>query len=150
ERVEGRAHVAEPAVSRLRIHFEGDVPHPQSGMTSLLTVGRRPAPVLFQEHPQPVAGALRGPFRVHRLQNRILGDAIVESVDERDESVMTAHLVVECLAHAVPVLAGAQHDTPAHRLAFPSSAAMRGSSAPSMMTRSSGGTRMPTSSSAFL
>src|SRR5699024_1900100 len=53
------------------------------------------APVLLEEHPQTLLGALQIRLGVHRPQQRVAGDARVEVVHEGPEGLVTADGIVE-------------------------------------------------------
>ena len=74
---------------------ERRMPHPQPGVAPLLAVRRRAAPVLLQEHPQPLLGRTEVVLRVQRAQRCVVGDAGVEAPDQGHEGLVTADLVVE-------------------------------------------------------
>ena len=67
------------------------------GWPRLLAVGAGAAPVLHQEEREPLLGRAQVLLRVHRPQQRVLGDALVEAVDEAPEGLLAADLLVEGL-----------------------------------------------------
>ena len=102
EFIDRRAHVRKPAVTSVRVHVEGQVPHPQTGVPALLAVCRRPAPVLLEKPGEPFFRRPEVLLGVHRPQHRVVRDAAVERVDEPDERVVAPDLFVEADAHADP------------------------------------------------
>src|SRR5580693_9091020 len=83
-------------------------------MPAQLGVGARPAPVLDQEQPQVLLGRAQILRRVHRPQYGILGDALVEPVDQAGEGLLPAHRLVEAgrLAHARKLTEQSHPDRP--------------------------------------
>ena len=70
------------------------VAHPQARVAALLGVGRRAAPVLLEEHPQPLLGGPEVVLGVERPQRLVLRDAAVELADELGEGLVAAEVVV--------------------------------------------------------
>ena len=58
---------------------------PESRVTTLVGVRRRAAPVLLEEHRQPVRGRAEVVFRVERPQLRVVSHPLVEAVHDADE-----------------------------------------------------------------
>src|SRR4051794_35771756 len=58
EGVDGGAHVQQPAVPRIRVHREWQVPHAKARVTALFGVRARPAPVLLEKAGESLNGAL--------------------------------------------------------------------------------------------
>src|SRR5690242_14165544 len=65
--------------------------HPQSRMSAKRGVGIRPAPVLNEEHPQPLGRRSEVVLRVDRTQHRIACHAGVKRVDEAAERLLSAN-----------------------------------------------------------
>ncbi|MPM17512.1 hypothetical protein SDC9_63907 [bioreactor metagenome] len=87
-------HALQPVVPLRGGHLERFVSHPQPRVPALLGVGAGPAPVLFEEHPQPVLGRAEVLLRIHRVQVRGLPDVLVEPVHDRPEGLRPAHPLV--------------------------------------------------------
>ena len=72
---------------------EGGVTQPQSRVAALFAVGARPTPVLDEKAGQ-VSAALGEVVGIQRPEHRVLGNAVVEALDELDEEpVATDDLV---------------------------------------------------------
>jgi hypothetical protein len=99
--VERGPHDREPGVALALADRPRDVAHPQPRVAALLGVGRRPAPVLHEEHPQPVLGRTEV-VRVQRPQHRVLGHAGVEVGHQPAEDRLAADRVVEA-GHGLPL-----------------------------------------------
>ena len=95
--VEAFAEVHEPAVARLRRHGERRVPHAQPRVPALVGVRRGAAPVLLEEHREPVCGGSEVLLGVERPQHLVGGHALVERVDDELDRVVPADRVVERL-----------------------------------------------------
>ena len=89
-------HVAQPSVALGRADDERGVPHAQPGMTALLAVSARAAPVLHEEQCE-VVGRLGQVVGVERPQQRVAGDAQVEAVHQVDEELLPAYSVEQCV-----------------------------------------------------
>src|ERR1700734_2403544 len=90
-------HAPQPGVALERADLKWRVPNPRPGMTPLMGVRPRAAPVLLEEHPQPLLGPLEVIFGVETPQNFILGDQRVEARHDRMERICSADSVVEGL-----------------------------------------------------
>src|SRR6188508_2410512 len=97
DRLDCITHVSKPAVPHRRRYRKGRVAHTQPRMTALLAVRRRAAPVLLQEHPQPLLGRSKIRFRVERTQWWVGGNPFVEPLNKCYESLVAADGVVEGL-----------------------------------------------------
>ena len=90
----GRAHVVQPCVALGLTDGKRKVAHAEPGMTTLETVGRRPAPVLDQEEREVLlAGAEI--LRVERPKHGIGLHAGVEAVDQVEKEGPAADAVVQ-------------------------------------------------------
>jgi hypothetical protein len=95
ELIQSDPHVVQPGVTLGFADAEGGVPHPQPRMPAQLAVGLRAAPVLDEEQREVLLGRLQVLRRVDRPEHRILGDALVEPVDQAAEGVLAAHCLVQ-------------------------------------------------------
>src|ERR671931_1914931 len=102
-------HVAEPGVALPLADRERRVPHPQPGMSLLTGVRTGTAPVLLQEHPQPVCRCVQIRIRVERPQHRIVRHARVELVDQLAEGRRAADRLVEGLVRLRLRRLGSRH-----------------------------------------
>ena len=82
----------------------GRVAHPQPRMATLLAVGRRAAPVLDQEHPQPLGGRAQVLLGIQGPQHRILRDARVEGVDEPAKGLLAPDRLVHAVRPHAPIV----------------------------------------------
>ncbi len=99
--VETGAEVHEPAVAGLDRDLERRVTHAQARVAALLGVGRRTAPVLLEEHPEPLVGGSEVLLGIERPKHLVGRDTVVERVDDQLDRVVPADGVVEgLLAHA--------------------------------------------------
>ncbi len=69
-------------------------------VAALFGVRPRTAPVLLQEHPQPVLSALEVILRIQRPQYFVVADEFIETGHDRAEGLGTADRIVEGLPHA--------------------------------------------------
>ena len=72
----------------------GRVPHPQPRVPALVGVGVRPAPVLLQEHQQPLVRWPEILLGVQRAEQVVAGDPVVEDGHEPLEGRASTHPVV--------------------------------------------------------
>ena len=72
-------HAAQPGVALDEPDPVRGVSHPQPRMTALIGVGPGAAPVLLEEHPQPVLGGRQIIVGIQRAQHLIVGDQLVEA-----------------------------------------------------------------------
>ena len=94
--VEGREHVAEPAIPLVRSDRERRVAHPKCRVPSLLGVGWGTAPILSEEERQ-LAPSLRQVLGlwVEAQELRIMRDALVEPIDQFLEELHPSHSLEE-------------------------------------------------------
>jgi osmotically inducible protein OsmC len=74
-------------------------------MAAKLAVGLRSAPVLLEKHPQPHLGVRQVLFWVEGTQQRVVGDALIETMHETTKGLGATDLVVEAL------VGGLRHDS---------------------------------------
>lgn len=97
EFVDGHPHVRQPGIVCRLVDGERGVPHPQPGVTAVVAVRRRAAPVLDQEQGEAFLGRAQVLLGVHGSQQRVFGHSLVETMHEAPEGLLAADLLVEGL-----------------------------------------------------
>jgi hypothetical protein len=98
--------VVEPALAGIRIDLVGLVAHAQTRVTTSVAVGRWTAPVLLEKKLQTFACWLEIFFWIHRLENVIAGNALVELCRQPGKSFVPANLVEKGLIHQLLLFLG--------------------------------------------
>ena len=114
----------------------GRVAHPQPRVAAGVAVGGRPAPVLHEEQREPLPGrpeVVR--LGVQSEQHGVVGNPVVEAVDEGDEERRAAHPLVQGLLGHVPTLAPGPSSASRRVTSWPTLPAPTGSIPPSPRTR---------------
>jgi osmotically inducible protein OsmC len=91
------AHVQKPGVALCWPDPKRRVPHPQPRVPAQLAISFGTAPVLLEKHPQPHLGVPKIDIGVQGTQQRVVGDALIETMHEATECLGAADLVVETL-----------------------------------------------------
>jgi hypothetical protein len=85
-----------PAVAFDGTDTEREVPHPQFRVATLVEIGGGPTPVLDEKKRQaPPGRAQVGGLGIERQQHVVGLDTFVERIDEADEEIVAAHVLVQ-------------------------------------------------------
>src|SRR5512133_645703 len=97
DRIDRIPHMVQPAVPHRRRHRERGMAHAQPRVSALLAVGGWAAPILLQEHAQPLFGRSKVSFGIEGAQWGVECNPFVEPLHKCNEGLVAADGVVESL-----------------------------------------------------
>jgi len=94
-------HQLHPAVAGLLVDGKRVVAHPQTRVAALFDVALGTAETEDQEVAQTLLGARQVAGRIHRAEDRVIGDLAVKGANEAREAFFTDEIVDGCLLNGI-------------------------------------------------